>query len=32
MLADYYPPPLDAAIEEELTAYMAKRKEANAAA
>ncbi len=32
MLADYQPPPLDAAIEEELTAYMAKRKAANAAA
>ena len=32
MLADCYPPPLDAAIEEELTAYMAKRKKTNAAA
>ena len=32
MLADYQPPPLDAAIEEELTAYMTKRKAANAAA
>jgi len=32
MLADYQPPPLEPAIEEELTAYMTKRKAANAAA